>query len=80
MKIDDGDLAESSPVRAEVRADVAAEVATSAKSRQALDALCKYVKEHELNDKGRELAQYISLALYLSPPPSLTTAPGSPRT
>jgi hypothetical protein len=69
----DSDLAESNPVRAAVRADVAASVADSAKARESEDALCKYIGEHELTDKGRELAQYISLALYLTPPPQLTT-------
>jgi len=71
----DADLADSHPVRAEVRADVAAVVAGPAgvKAKAAEDALCAYIHEHELSDKGRELAQYVSLGLYLTPPPSLTT-------
>jgi hypothetical protein len=69
----DADLVDSNPVRAEVRADVAAEIAKTPAAQAAQTALCKYIHEHELNDKGRELAQYISLALYLSPPPQLTT-------
>ena len=67
----DADLANSNPVRAEVRADVDAAVAESALTRQSKDKLCKYVDEHQLNDRGRELAQYLSLALYLGPPPEL---------
>ena len=67
----DADLADSSPVRVQVRADVAHAVAADAKAQTAQDALCAYVAEHQLNDKGRELAQYISLALYLGPPPAL---------
>ncbi len=68
----DADLADSQPVRAKVRADVAAAVAESALVRQSQDVLCKYIDDHELTDRGRALAQYISLALYLTPPPSLT--------
>ena len=67
----DSDLASSQPVRAEVRSDIAAEVAESALIRQSKDKLCSYIEEHQLNDRGRELAQYISLALYVSPPPEL---------
>ncbi len=67
----DADLADSSPIRAEVRADVAAAVAGSAKAKTAQDAVCKYIQEHQLSDKGRDVAQYVSLGLYLGPPPAL---------
>jgi hypothetical protein len=69
----DADLAESNPIRLEIRKDVADAVAASALARTAQDALCKYIADHELIDKGRELAQYVSLGLYLTPPPDLTT-------
>jgi tetratricopeptide (TPR) repeat protein len=68
----DADLANSSPVRAEVRADVAAALADSSLIRQSRDKLCQYIDEHRLSDPGRSLAQYISLALYLGPAPELT--------
>jgi hypothetical protein len=68
----DADLADSSPIRAEVRAEVAAEIAKSSAAQKAQADICAYMREHELNDKGRELAQYVSLALYLTPPPQLT--------
>lgn len=67
----DADLADSNPVRAEVRADVAAAVAESAEAKKATGALCKYIEEHALASPGRALAQYISLSLYLTPPPQL---------
>ena len=67
----DADLADSDPVRAEVRADVASAVAASAAAGESRDALCRYVEEHKLSDPGRALAQYVSLALYVSPPPRL---------
>ncbi len=68
----DADLADSDPVRSEVRSDVTAAIAASALVRQSKDALCKYVEEHRLSDPGRALAQYVSLALYVSPPPQLS--------
>ncbi len=67
----DADLADSSPIRSEVRADVAAAVAGSAAAKGAQDALCKYIDNHQLSDKGRDTAQYVSLGLYLGPAPAL---------
>jgi tetratricopeptide (TPR) repeat protein len=68
----DADLANSSPVRAKIREEINAQVAASAAARTSRDALCSYVREHTLSDGGLNLAQYISLALYLSQPPELT--------
>ena len=67
----DTGLAESSPVRARIRDEVNEEVAASAPARDARDALCLYIRQHALNDPGRSLAQYVSLALFLTPPPGL---------
>jgi hypothetical protein len=68
----DAGLAQSSPVRAKIREEINEELANSAPARDARDALCVYIREHALNDAGRSLAQYVSLALYLGPPPMLT--------
>ena len=68
----DADLAESHPVRAEVRAELAAAAAESALVRQSQRTLCQYIEEHQLSDPGRSLAQYVSLSLYVAPPPRLT--------
>jgi tetratricopeptide (TPR) repeat protein len=68
----DAGLAESSPVRLKVREEINAELAESAPARDARDALCTFIREHALNDPGRSLAQYVSLSLYLGPPPLLT--------
>ncbi len=67
----DADLDHSHPVRAEVRADVAASLRDSAAAKKSADALCEYIRQHSLNDPGRSIAQYISLSLYLTPPPKL---------
>ena len=67
----DTDLASSQPVRTEIRTDIATEIAESALIRESKEKLCSYIDEHQLSDRGRELAQYISLALYIGPPPAL---------
>ncbi len=68
----DADLAASAPIRATIRAEVNEALATSSEARDARDALCAYIQLHTLADSGRNLAQYVSLAVYLKPPPELT--------
>jgi tetratricopeptide (TPR) repeat protein len=68
----DDDLAHSDPVRQAIRSDVQTAVAASPEAQAAHTALCAYIDRHQLNDPGLNLAQYISLSLYLSPPPQLT--------
>jgi len=68
----DNDLAASSPVRVKVREELNSELADSAPARDARDALCSFVRGHALGDKSLSLAQYISLSLYLGPPPLMT--------
>jgi hypothetical protein len=68
----DADLAASSPIRQKIRDEINTQVAASAAARTSRDALCSYIREHTLADGSLNLAQYISLALYLSPPPELT--------
>ncbi len=67
----DADLADSNPVRGQVREDLARAANETAPAKASREALCKYVDDHRLNDPGRTLAQYVSLALYLGPPPAL---------
>jgi hypothetical protein len=54
-----------------VRGEINDELAGSALARDARDALCTFIRLHALADPGRDIAQYVSLALYLSPPPQL---------
>ncbi len=68
----DADLASSALVRKEVRSDINTALAGSEAARDARDKLCAYVTEHHLNDRGLDVGQYVSLSLYLSPPPDLT--------
>ncbi len=69
----DADLANSSPVRKTIREEVDQQLAASADARTSRDAVCTYIQDHQLADSGRNLAQYVSLALYLTPPPALAT-------
>ncbi len=71
----DYELDQSDPVRKSVRSDVDNDLAASAPARDDRDSMCEYIREHRLSDPGRDLAQYVSLALYLTPPPAL--APGT---
>jgi tetratricopeptide (TPR) repeat protein len=68
----DADLDKSAPVRLKVRADMNAALAESEEARAARDKLCAYIDAHHQNDTGLDIGQYVSLALYLSPPPELT--------
>lgn len=67
----DAGLAESDPVRKEVRELVNQAAQGSATARDARDQLCSFINQHRLFEGGRDLAQYVSLALYLTPPPEL---------
>jgi tetratricopeptide (TPR) repeat protein len=68
----DADLSGSAPVRLAVRQEMNDTFAAEAPARDARDAVCAYIREHTLADSGLNLAQYVSLALYLKPPPELT--------
>ncbi len=68
----DADLDTSLPVRAEVRADMNEALAASETARASRDALCAYIRLHHINDQAYDIGQYVSLSLYLSPPPELT--------
>ncbi len=68
----DADLDKSAPVRTQVRAELNEALAASEEARTSRDALCAYITQHHLSDTGLDVGQYVSLALYLSPPPELT--------
>ena len=73
----DADLDASAPVRKKVREEINETLAAGTpEARDHRDALCNYVRDHTLSDSGQNLAQYISLSLYLNPPPQLTLSAG----
>ena len=69
---DDG-LEESAPIRKRVREEMNLALAKSEDARNKRDHLCLYIAQHRMTGGGRDIAQYISLALYLTPPPELET-------
>lgn len=72
----DTDLAASNPLRLKIRAEVNDALTSSSEARDSRDALCGYIRQHTLADPGRDLAQYVSLALYVTPGPELTPTVG----
>ena len=68
----DNGLEASDPIRARVREQVDKAVQQSEPAQQARDKLCTFISQHRLSEARRDLAQYVSLALYLNPPPELT--------
>ena len=67
----DQGLATSDPVRQEVRDLVNQALQSSADARDAHEKICTFIEQHRLSDNGSDLAQYISLALFVSAPPDL---------
>ncbi len=67
----DQDLDVSDPLRSRVRAEVAKVRQDSQDAEEATKAMCQYYQEHQQPDASKTLAQYVSLALYLNPPPAL---------
>jgi len=68
----DSDLSVSDPLRGQIRAEVAKTIDDSAEAKDSTAVMCKFYAEHQQDDSGRTLAQYVSLALCLNPPPEFT--------
>ncbi len=66
-------LSISDPLRQKIRDDINQTLEQSAAARDSRDRLCTFIHSHTMNGVSINLAAYISLALYLTPPPSLTT-------
>ncbi len=67
----DEGLDESAPIRKHVRDEMNQALAQSEDARTKRDALCLYIAQHRMTGTERDISQYISLALYLTPPPEL---------
>jgi hypothetical protein len=70
----DQELSVSDPVRAQVRAQVVQAVGKSDGARSAMEAMCEFYRDHRQASAARDLAQYVSLALNLGPPPAFAPA------
>ena len=67
----DEGLEESAPVRKRIRAEINDALAKSEDARKKRDKICLYIAQHRMTGSDRDISQYISLALYLTPPPEL---------
>jgi len=67
----DNGLAESDPIREHIRQQVDQASQQSLDARDARFHLCEFIDQHRLAEAARDLAQYVSLALYVTPPPEL---------
>jgi hypothetical protein len=70
----DAGLDQSAPIREKVRDQVNTAIQASAEAQNTRDQLCTYIRQHELSDTSHNLSQYVSLALYTTPPPELTNS------
>ncbi len=62
---------DSDPVRKHVRDEMNQVFANNETARAKRDALCLYIAQHRMTGTVLDVSQYISLALYLTPPPEL---------
>jgi hypothetical protein len=65
-------LAVSDPVRQKVRDEMNQALEKSEPARESRDRLCAFIHSHSMQSARLNLAAYISLALFLTPPPELT--------
>lgn len=68
----DEDLASSDPLRITIRGELGNNLDASENAKGAADSICSFYRDHQAADPARTMAQYVSLALYLNPPPALT--------
>jgi hypothetical protein len=67
----DEGLDESAPIRKHVRDEINQALAKSEQARASRDKVCLYIAQHRMTGTEHDIAQYISLALYLTPPPDM---------
>jgi tetratricopeptide (TPR) repeat protein len=70
----DEGLTESDPLRQKVRDEVNRALVGSEEARTARDKVCLFIAQHRMTGTVMDVSQYISLALYLTPPPALETS------
>ena len=75
----DEGLEESAPVRQRVREEMNQALAKNEDARAKRDKVCLFIAQHRMTGSEKDISQYISLALYLSPPPELETSVDLPE-
>jgi hypothetical protein len=66
----DEDLAISDPLRSEIRAEVAQKLEADQNAKETAQAFCQYYQAHRKPEDSKTQAEYVSLALFLGPPPT----------
>jgi len=75
----DDELTGSDPLRKQVRAEINQATHSSDEALQASNVMCQVYRDHMRPDPGRNLAQYVSLALYLEGPPNFVPRVAEPE-
>ncbi len=70
----DEGLEESDATRQRVRDEMNRAFAAREDARAKRDAVCQFISQHRMTGTVKDVSQYISLALYLTPPPELETS------
>jgi len=70
----DEGLDESDVIRQRVRDEINQVMKSSEDARDKRDKVCLYIAQHRMTGTSKDISQYISLALYLTPPPALETS------
>lgn len=65
----DAELTASEPLRLTIRGEIGRNVDASEAAKAATESLCAFYRDHQQTDDTRTLSQYVSLGLYLGPPP-----------
>lgn len=68
----DAELPGSNPLRIAVRRELGQKLEESAQAKSAEESLCTFYHDHQQGSDARTVSAYVSLALYLNPPPELT--------
>ncbi|HEX9120073.1 MAG TPA: hypothetical protein VF840_06000 [Terriglobales bacterium] len=66
------DAGSTDPLRAQVSREIAQAVGASREAQAASAEMCRFYRDHQQADSARDLAQYVSLALFLGEPPKFT--------
>ncbi|MBV9671059.1 MAG: tetratricopeptide repeat protein [Acidobacteriales bacterium] len=68
----DQELDRSDAIRKRLRQELDAVLAQSEPAQSAAQQLCSFYKDHDAGDPSRNVAQYVSLALFTTPPPTIS--------
>ena len=66
----DAELPSSDALRLTIRSEVGRNIEESETAKSAAESVCNFYRDHQQADATRTLSQYVSLALYLNPPPA----------